>query len=184
MGKGKLLPEKAEILGLLCAEGTHYKYATEYLEFDRRRNKRYRRRKIVEAIEFSNNPKLLQYFRKLMDKIYIHIPQCHTGKTTARKTVIKKKAVVRDLLWWTKFGWQKWKVPKEIINGSDEEKARFIRGFYEGDGIRPGFVNNSSWRIRIASKNKSGLRQIQKLLLDLNVSLMFTLALNAERCMN
>ncbi len=189
-----MLSTKAEILGLLCAEGTHYIYITKYLEFDKRRNKSYKRQKTVEAIEFANNnPKLLEHFRNLLRETYSYSPK-PTGKILRRKIVIKKKVVVQDLLQYTEFGHLKWKIPNEIVNGCSEVKAKFVRGFYEGDGIKPDLVNNGLWRLRIASKNRNGLLQIQELLSHLNIRSgvyfssrrgeMYELAAFGKNCVN
>jgi len=86
-----LNPEKAEILGLLCAEGSHYSYITVYNEFFKNRGRYYTLIRNVEAVEFTNlDDKLLQHFRNLMLKIYNYAPR-PTGVNISMKIRIKKK---------------------------------------------------------------------------------------------
>ncbi|MEM5782533.1 MAG: hypothetical protein QXD43_05055, partial [Candidatus Aenigmatarchaeota archaeon] len=68
-------PLKAEILGLLCSDGNYRKYKTEFIEFDKRRNKHYKRKQIKRIIEFANTDiKLLQRFRNLLNIVYNYKP--------------------------------------------------------------------------------------------------------------
>ena len=102
-----LSPEKAEILGLLCAEGTHYQYITQYFGFFKNRGKGgkyYLRTQYIEAIEFTNlDDHLLRHFRKLMLRVYKYAPK-PTGVKTSIKIRIKKKYVIKDLLKYTDLG--------------------------------------------------------------------------------
>ena len=154
-------PEKAEILGLLCAEGTHYKYQSSYLEFFKNRGingKYYRRTKIIEAIEFTNlNQALLEHFRDLMSIVYDYSPR-PTGVKNSMKIRITKNAVISDLLKYTDFGCKKWTVPKEIPDSEADIIASFLSGIFDGDG---------SFRerdIRLVSVNGNGLKSVSILL--------------------
>jgi len=164
-------PEKAEIIGFLCAEGSYYDYISKYWSYDHRRNKRYFRVTRQEGIEFGNNNiLLLNRFLFLLKKCYNYERRV-TGVPKAKKVVIKKILVMRDLLSFTEYGYMKWRVPDDILKTKDKEiKIAFLRGFYEGDGIRPD-VNkrNIITKVRFSSKNLIGLRQVSQLLKDLNI---------------
>lgn len=157
----KMSSEKAEILGLLCAEGTYYRYYSTYYEFFKNRGvngKYYRRTKMIEAVEFTNlNEKLLQHFRSLMFKVYRYAPR-PTGIKTSIKIRIKKASVIQDLLKHTKFGCKKWRVPKELWNSENGTISSFIRGLFDGDGTIRKF------NIRLSSINPEGLKGVNKLL--------------------
>jgi len=158
-----LSPAKAEILGLLCAEGSYYKYLTVYNEFFKNRGRYYTIIKNVEAIEFTNlNDTLLQHFRELMLSVYDYAPK-PTGVKTSMKIRIKKKSVIKDLLKYSDFGCMKWRVPKEFFNSHVAIKASFIRGLFDGDGS----INNNY--IRLVSINKIGITGVKKLLKSINI---------------
>lgn len=165
-----LNPEKAEILGLLCAEGSHCKYTSKFVEFDKRRGKSYNRIQHKEFIEFSNNDPVLQnHFIQLLKSVYNYERKV-TGVTKAKKVTIIKKDVIKDILLFGDFGYMKWRVPSEILYSKPKIKIAFLKGFYEGDGIKPNFNKNGSIRrVRFCSKNKNGLKQLMKLLSDLNI---------------
>jgi len=95
-------PEKAEILGLLCAEGSYYNYISNYWEYDKRRKKKYlRKNKRSEGIEFNNNDyALLNRFLKLLEKVYSYKRRV-IGVEKSRKIVIKRQNVVIDILKYT-----------------------------------------------------------------------------------
>jgi len=160
--------EKAEILGLLCAEGYHNTSNVTSLDYDKRRKKRYKRTKKLNIIEFTNkNESLLSYFQELMNKEYNYTVNI-TNTGSCLRIRMNKGKIVNNLLSYTDFGSEKWGVPKIIINGSDDIKIAFIRGFYEGDGGKPDRILQTL-RIRMYSKNLKGLEQIKNLLGDLNI---------------
>jgi hypothetical protein len=66
-----ITPEKAEILGLLCAEGNYRGYISIYFEKNRKRKAVYLRECWKEIIEFSNTDiSLLNHFVNLLFKEY------------------------------------------------------------------------------------------------------------------
>ena len=154
-----LNPEKAEILGLLCAEGSHYKYPCTYMGWSRNPNKKYKRTQIFEGVNFNNNDKrLLNHFRRLMLKVYDYAPRI-TGVSKSLRIHIKKKSVVQNLLEFTDFGYAKWQVPKNIQNSNARIKSAFIRGLYEGDGTKLQRTSRNGYFIDFNMKNKEALRQ-------------------------
>jgi hypothetical protein len=167
-----LTKEKAEIIGFLCAEGCHHNYICKYWNYDKRRKNSYFRIKRHEGIDFgNNNPLLLDRFLCLLRKCY-HYERRVTGVPDARRIVIVKMSVFKDLLSFTDYGCLKWRVPKIIINTRNKRiKSAFLRGYYEGDGVRPDLNKNRNLilRARFNSKNLVGLKQVAKLLKDLNI---------------
>ncbi len=158
--------EKAEIIGLLCADGSHFVCYSEYMEWHNIRKKRYFKRRRTERIEFTNkNNGLLIHFRNLVLKVYGEAPKI---KFRFFKVRLIKKKFIYDLLRFTDFSCEKWSTPKEIIKGSNDVKAAFIRGVYEGDGTK------LQWRRKVPylefhMYNIKGLKQIKKLLLSLGI---------------
>jgi len=161
-----MTPEKAEILGLLCAEGSHYKYTSTYKEFFKNRGingKYYQRTKNLELVEFTNlDNGLLQHFRNLMLQVYNYAPR-PTGVKTSLKIRIVKKDVIKDLVGYTDFGCTKWGVPYEIEKSENNIKSSFIRGFFDGDGC----VTNHD--LRIKSVNNKGIYIFAQLLISLGI---------------
>lgn len=157
----KMCPEKAEILGLLCAEGSHYIYTTTWDCFFKNRGKNgkyYTLTRTIEAIEFTNlNEGMLQHFRKLMLYVYNYAPR-PTGIKTSMKIRIRKKSVIRDLLRYTDFGCMKWSVPNEIFKGNNKILAPFIRGLFDGDGTFQRYA------IILTSINLKGVKKVSKAL--------------------
>jgi hypothetical protein len=164
--------EKAEIIGFLCAEGSHYNYICKYWNYDHRRKNSYFRITRHEGIEFgNNNTLLLNRFLYLLKKCYKYKRKI-TGVSNARKVVIGKMSVFKDLLSFTEYGCLKWRVPKIILNTRNKGlKISFLKGYYEGDGVRPNLnkKKNLIIRVRFVSKNLIGLKQVIKLLKDLNI---------------
>ena len=160
--------EKSEILGLLCAEGYYNSSTVTYLEYDKRRKKTYKRTKKLNIIEFTNKNKfLLSHFQKLINKEYDYTVNI-TDTGSCLRIRISKNNIVNDLISYTNFNSEDWKVPKTIINGSDDIKIAFIRGFYEGDGIKSDRILQTL-RVRICSKNLKGLKQLEKILKSLDI---------------
>jgi len=164
--------EKAEIIGFLCAEGSHYNYICNYWNYDHRRNNSYFRVTRHEGIDFgNNNPLILNRFLYLLKKCYKYERRV-TGVPNAKKIVIGKKLIIKDLLKFTDYGHLKWRIPNFIFNTRNKIlKLYFLRGFYEGDGVRPDLnkKKNLIIRVRFRSTNLIGLKQIIKLLKDLNI---------------
>ncbi|MBI2542567.1 MAG: hypothetical protein HYW24_00045 [Candidatus Aenigmarchaeota archaeon] len=168
-----LTKEKAEILGLLCAEGTHYEYVSVETKFDKRRGKYYTHSRIREQIEFGNlNKLLLKHFQYLLINVYKY-PTKITGIPTSLKIHITKKDIMKDLLKYTDFNSDRWSVPNEVLTGSLEIKAAFIRGLYEGDGTKLQFANKTTPYVDFHMKNPTGLDSVAILLKSLGVNTRF-----------
>ena len=154
-----ITPEFAEILGLLCAEGSHIVSYSSYWGKDRGRNRFFKNDK-SERIEFSNeDKKLLLHYQKLLNIKFNYNPNI----TKHKKINICKMSIIREIIKYTQIGHLKWKVPKSIINNpNDDVKISFLRGFFDGDGT-------AGRSVRIISTNKKGLIQICSLLRDLKI---------------
>ena len=135
--------EFAEIIGLLCAEGSHIRSYSSYWGKDRGRTRFYKNDK-SERIEFTNKDKqlLLRYQKLLLEEF-----NYKAEITKHYKVNICKMNLIKSIIYHTKLGHQKWKVPDCILNADDNPKIAFIRGYFDGDGT----VSNS---IRFFSTNK------------------------------
>jgi len=161
-----LTPEKAEIIGLLCAEGSHAKYISQYYGFFKNRGKNgkyYFRTQKKEDVAFTNLDKdLLEHFIKLMASVYNYSTKV-TGVPTSLKVRITKQDIFRDLLQYTDFGCLKWRVPVQLLTSNKETKAAFVRGIFDGDGMfRKSYI-------RLTSVNIDGLIQMLHLLKTLDI---------------
>gem|GEM_PF-1253484 len=166
-GVAKVTVEKlAEVLGLLCAEGSHSIYVSEYLQYDKRRKKAYPRRQTIESIEFTNyDTSLMTHFTKLMHDLFTYsVPV--TGTKRNKKARIRKKEVMKKLLEYTDFGHKKWRVPDFIKSGNHSIKAAFLRGLFDGDGSVDFKIHG---RVRLTSVNSDALKDVKTLLDDLKI---------------
>ncbi|MBR9682860.1 MAG: hypothetical protein GOV02_04240 [Candidatus Aenigmarchaeota archaeon] len=164
--------KKSEILGLLCAEGCHCFYTTEYNEFDNRPNRMYwrRRKRRRESLEFGNNdPRLLNHFIKLLEDVYNYKRRA-TGVKRAMRIVIGKRNVMNDLLSFSDFGSSKWSVSKEVKASGIRIKSAFIRGLYEGDGTHVYYpTRNKKPYIDFHMNNGKGLKEVMEILKSINI---------------
>jgi len=153
-----LTPELAEILGLLCAEGSHIISYSSYWGKDRGRDRFFKNDK-SERIEFYNkDKKLLLHYKRLLLKEFNYKPNI----TKDNKINICKISIIKEITKYTKLGHLKWNIPNLILNSSENKKISFLRGYFDGDGT----ISN---RIRMFSTNKKGLKQISKLLKYLDI---------------
>ncbi len=147
----------AEILGLLCSEGSHIIQYSDYTEVYRGKT-RFRKNKRSERIEFYNkDPILLKHYQHLLQNEF----QLNTKITKHGKINIGTKEIIKKIISHTQLGHLSWKVPKKVIEGSKEVKISFLRGFFDGDGTA---VTVS----RFFSTNKEGIKEISSLLKELN----------------
>lgn len=159
--------EKVEILGYLASEGCEYETRTTYIEFDPRRNNTYKRKKIATIIEFSNkNLTIQKHFHNLMCKVFNY----ETNFTKNGSLKILRKQVIKNLKLYMKFGSHNWRVPEVVLKSKDLTiKKMFCRAFCDGDGT----IETHKKEIRIDSVNKHGIKQLRKLLSELEVDSKF-----------
>ncbi len=158
----EISPELAEILGLLCAEGSHIIWFSDYLESYRGR-KRLRRNKRSERIEFYNKDQtLVKHYQALLLKEFDY----PTKITRFGKINIGDRSIINHLLEYTAIGNLKWRVPIPIIASNIYVKQSFVRGFFDGDGT-------ASKSIRFFSTNLIGLKGVHVLLTDIGFSSYF-----------
>ena len=153
----RISKEFAEVLGLLCAEGSHIISYSSYWE-NNDFKKRYRKNKKSERIEFySKDIKLANHYIFLLDKEF-----GFTFKRTKHgKINIGNRAIIKRIIQQTPLGHLKWKVPNSVINSNREIKVFFLRGFFDGDGTA---INIA----RMFSTNENGITQLSFLLSELN----------------
>lgn len=166
----KISLEKAEVIGLLCAEGCHFICSSRYYEYDKRRNKKYLRNHKTERIEFSNtSTPLLKHFKKLMIECYGESPDIkYRKKNLDHKIRIIKKELMKDLLLYSDYGHNKWSIHASIFNGSRKIKSAFIRGVYEGDGTTIHWRGKKPY-LEFHMSNILGLENMQKILSSLGI---------------
>ncbi len=158
---------KAELLGFLCAEGTYYKYTDRRNEYDKRRKKTYMITRYQEAFDFNNNDtQLLHRFLQLLENVYNYKGNIRCKNSKSPKILIKRKFMVEDLKNIVKIGHLRWRVPKDIINGSKKIKASFLKGLFDGDGS---LISIPNPKIVYCSKNIMASKQVIKLLQDLGI---------------
>jgi intein/homing endonuclease len=158
--------EKSEVIGLLCAEGCHFISFSTYYGWDKNRGKYYlRKNKRCERVDFSNTDiGLSNHFRKLLKKCYGNSP-----KYTSLKVMIVEQRVVKNIISYSDYGWDKWIVPLEVKKGTKEVKIAFIRGLYEGDGTTI-FWRGKQPYLEFHMHNLKGLAEVQNLLLELDIN--------------
>ncbi len=127
----------------------------------------YQRNQFVEALEFSNNNKKLLNRFLLLLKLEYGYKRRVTGIWTARKVVMKKKSVMKDLLRFSDYGHTRWRVPVAVANGTKKIKYAFLRGIFDGDG------NITNSRIRLYSTNLAGLLEVGNLLRSIDIAYRF-----------
>jgi len=153
----KITLEFAEIIGLLCAEGSHIISYSTYTE--NRYNKQYvRNNKKSERIEFYNKDKnLSHHYLNLLFKEF----GLRFRITKDDKVNIGNRAVIKRIITETPLGHLNWQVPESVANSNLITKLYFLRGFFDGDGTAVGTV-------RFFSTNYGGIHQISGLLKELN----------------
>ncbi len=154
-----ITPEKAEIIGLLCAEGSFHDYTSTFMEYYKDRKKSYlKKNKRSIYIQFANfDEKLLLHFKDLINKVYGYdVP---INKDRVR---ICRRSLIDDLLKYTDYGHLKWEIPNSVKKGSKDIKIKFIRGFFDGDGT-------ISTTVRMFSTNELSLRGISDLLKEIGI---------------
>lgn len=153
-----ITPEFAEILGLLCAEGSHVVSYSTYWRIDRGKVRLCRNDR-SERIEFYNkDKKLILHYQNLLFKEFNYT----TKVTKHGKVNIGNRHVINAIINQTELGHLKWQVPETVITGEIAVKIAFIRGYFDGDGT----VSNA---IRMFSCNKEGLEKVSHLLQNVGI---------------
>ena len=158
----ELTLEFAEILGLLCAEGSHILAYSTYYE-NKNGKKRLRKNKKSERIEFYNkNLKLLLHYQGLLQKSFSYTPKI----TKHGKINICTSSIIKDIIQHTELGCDKWQVPKMLKKSNIKTKISFLRGYFDGDGT-------TSNIIRLFSVNKESLLNVLNLIKELGFKATF-----------
>ena len=154
--KMNVTKEFAEILGLLCAEGSHIVSFSSYYTVEHGR-KTFRKNKGSERIEFYNkDEKLLFHYQSLLNKEFGY----QSKVTKHGKINIGKRSIIREIIRHTELGHMRWRIPNSVISSDRIVKIAFLRGFFDGDGT----VISS---VRMFSTNKKGIDQLSFLLSEL-----------------
>jgi len=159
---GNVTPEFAEILGLLCAEGCYVVQYDTYWGKDGNKTRFYDHHKSERVEFFNKDKKLLERLKELLAKEFNY----SANITPLGKINICNRKVIGEILNQTKLGHLKWRVPEQIMNSCETVKISFVRGYFDGDGT----ISN---RARLFSTNFAGLKQVSKLLEDLQIKHTF-----------
>ena len=157
-----ITPEFAEILGLLCAEGSHIVAYSSYWGKDRGKDRYFKNDKSERIELYNKDEKLLLHYKNLLSKEFGFAPNV----TKHGKINICRMSVIKQIIQHTKLGHLKWRVPGHVISGNSKVKISFLRGYFDGDGT-------SSGKVRMFSTNKEGLTQISALLVSLKLNHTF-----------
>ena len=152
-----LSKEKAYILGALCGDGWLYLNP---------KKRAYQIGLSVTDKEFAKkfSVSLFKVFeiKTKLKKVKVKIPNWNDKYTV----ILCCKDACNDLLsYGISFKTKEWSVPESIKNASIEEKASFLRGFFDSEGS----VDIGSRRIRATSSNLNGLSGTKILLESIGI---------------
>ncbi len=149
----------AEIIGLLCAEGSYILQYSTYMSYDRGRFRLFKNHKSERIELYNKDTNLLLHYRDLLLLEFNY----KANITKNNKINLCNRKIIRVLISYTQLGHLKWKVPDEVLKSENIFlKTSFIRGYFDGDGT-------SSNSIRMFSTNKKGITQVAFLLNQLNI---------------
>ena len=152
-----ITPAFAEILGLLCAEGSYILSFPSYWGKDRQKLRYYKDHKSERIELYNKDKKLLSHYQELLKIEFNYEPKI----TKHGKVNICKILIIKFILGHVRLGHQNWYVPQSILKGNDKLKISFLRGYFDGDGT-------SSTTIRFFSTNERGLKEVSELLSSLD----------------
>ncbi|MEM3958206.1 MAG: LAGLIDADG family homing endonuclease [Thermoproteota archaeon] len=157
-----LNPEKAEVCGLMAADGYICK-----LRWIKGEGVTY------EASLTTINERLAEVFEKLSKEIYGVIPhrdieyhKTKEGKAKHYKVAIYSKKVVFDLLDLSIKGPARYEFHPPLKHLDEEGKRAYLRGFFSGDGT-VALKDEGRYEIRIDSSYRDGLEELRKMFIDL-----------------
>jgi len=167
---------KAELLGYPAAEGNECHRRSRYKRFYPNRGKTGKFYTInwrQDAIEFTNlNPVIQERFRELLLVVYGWTPPRFDAKWRIR---IIKKAIVLDVLSLSALCSRSWRIPEIILNGNEQLKSAWIRGYADGDGT----VGRT---VKLDSVNFSGIQKVHEMLKSLGIESSFLGPYSHGRC--
>jgi DNA-binding transcriptional regulator WhiA len=152
----------AWLLGVICGDGCLEKYGKS----------RHQYRISLSTIDMNFGKLFVMRINrvfKLNEKFNSKIVVNNTN-SKYYKVQIDGKQLYEFFMKFGTFGCFKWKVPKQILNGSTKIKQSFLRGYYDSEGSLNTYRKKYR-KIRAASVNKDGIKGIQKLLNDLKIDI-------------
>jgi len=157
-GYGKLSLEKAYILGVIGPGDGFIEYNSSNSQY----------KVALEAIDLE----FVEYFKLCLEKIYGIKSKIETlkprnfGINNTFRVRLGSKEVCNDLLSYeASFRENDWGVPLIIKNASKEIKAKYLQGFADSQGS----VRSDFKQVILCNQNINGLKQIEKLLNDLEI---------------
>ena len=116
----------------------------------------------------NNNPKIQKRFLFLLETIYGYRIKFY-GNPHSMRCTIKRKDVIHDLIKYSKtYNSFEWKLHKSIVDGSEDVKLGFLRGYFDGDGSIS-LTSKNRYKIRIFSVNLTELKKIEKMISSLGM---------------
>lgn len=124
--KNKITPEFAEILGLLCAEGSHIVSYSSYWGKDRGKPRYYKNDKSERIELYSKDSALLLHYRELLSKEFNYDPNI----TKHKKISICRTSLIKAIVCHTKLGHLNWGVPLSVLKRNKKNKNFFPKGLF------------------------------------------------------
>jgi hypothetical protein len=151
--------EEARIAAHVCGDGWLYNYL-EKNSLQIVHGRRYRRERRRYVIGYCNNEQILRnQFEKDMWKIFNVKPI--RVKTEVR---FKSKRVYDKITEWGGGKSREWYIGKEIFKANKECKREWIKAFFDDESTVTEYKS-----IRVKIVNLNGLKQLKRLLADVNI---------------
>lgn len=155
-GFEKLTKEKARIIAHLIGDGcafiSKHDYNMKYEASDK------------ESLESFENDMTQVYGLTLMKGSK---PSGKTGKPIPFVR-LRSKLAYKDLLKYASYFSRDWKIKRKLLNSSREIKREFLKVFFDDEGSV--YKQGNKGIIKLYSINLEGLKQIQKMLMEFNIS--------------
>jgi len=156
-------PEKARIHAHLCGDGDLFIYIRKRSPSSRRTSWSKDTNFKVYTIEYNNmSLALRKQFINDVKKTYgnVYIYERSRGKIT-----IRRKEIYEEMVKLCAKNSRKWRIPKEILNASNEIKSTWLEAFYDDEAT----VDVNHKRIDLKSVNLKGLKQVKLLVSDVGI---------------
>ena len=155
-GFEKLTKEKARLIAHLIGDGcafiSKHDYNMKYEVSDK------------ESLESFENDMTQVYGLTLMKGSK---PSGKTGKPIPFVR-LRSKLAYEDLLKYASYFSRDWKIKRKLLNSSREIKREFLKAFIDDEGSI--FKQQNKGILKLYSINLEGLKQIQKMLLEFNIT--------------
>jgi len=153
-----ITPELAWILGVMCGDGCLEKYRNYYKVSMSTTNFNFGK-KFIDTIN-----KIFNLNEKFDTRLFVN-----NNNSKYYKIQIYSKQLYNFFRKFSSFRCAEWRVPAQILTGNNLIKQSFLRGFFDSDGSINTYREKYK-KIRAASINKKGLKEVLKLLNGLGIT--------------